>query len=517
MMTNKKFNQAEMIDEFNNNSNEIMNSIAKKNRSDEGISACIWSDMTILIVNAFDRLGIGNTDEVAPHKHYNALVTDNKSCNSSIPKIEVTFHNNKEIELVEHLWKMRRQEHFRYDVNHVDICFEVLVWLVSNGKPLMKVDITWKNMDYEKLCKLCQSLCSNTCVTSFTLSEVIQSNNTNDSIELGAAFKRLLQTNTSLQSITLYDCFLPKEFSTQIAEGISNNSTLTELTMSKCIIDDYGMKALSTALIHGNGSIEYLSLCATFISGIAANELAKVVCSPNCSLKMITLHQCNLCPVGIYAIVEALMSNTSLTIVDLNGNNLTLQTMQVMATVIRTNKVLQSLDLRHCLIDDEGVTCLVTALRWNATLVSLQLSNNNITDKGMETIANVVSFHPTLEILDLEFNMSTDEGVYHLLDSLENNVVLKELYLPACNDYDIVKQKLGRLLKYNDTIQVLKDRENYTDFPLMVPRTAPRKGSKRRFQTLSYIEPILCHLSMEEPFLQKQQQDCKKRKVDEAT
>lgn len=130
-------------------------------------------------------------------------------------------------------------------------------------------------------------------------------------------------------------------------------------------------------------------------------------------------------------IAQKLM-NKSCTILQLQGNSITSQGISILLDALTNNsKTLKDLWLSNNCICDLGVQILVESfLNSNSTIKHLHLGSNCITDSGVGYLVNVLEYNNSLTDLWLYNNQITDRGVRHLLSIFdEDNTSLKHLDL----------------------------------------------------------------------------------------
>lgn len=232
----------------------------------------------------------------------------------------------------------------------------------------------------------------------------------------------------------------------ELANCLSNASSLRTLILTYCDVEDDGVKILA------KNNLEILNLSNNKIGDNGAQALAT-----NTALKSLILDANKVGNDGAQALFKmanltrlhlennqiksytgyALVNNTNLKELRLSGNsigddwiqgmvnNTTLTSLHLFnsrietrgAQILAANTTLIKLYLSNNNIGDEGAM----AFACNSTLRELNLGRNNIGNKGAQTLANTKS----LIMLDLRDNQIGDSGAC----SLARNESLKKLYL----------------------------------------------------------------------------------------
>lgn len=190
-----------------------------------------------------------------------------------------------------------------------------------------------------------------------------------------------------------------------IAEGLTIDSTLTELLLSKNAIGDAGIKAIGEAL------------------------------KKNIGLSSLDLHKNMISTDGAYALAEGLEVNTSI-------QKLTISA-PIPINEIRKGKV-KSIFLSKKGYKDPDSIIIASLIKTNSTLETLYLQGNQISDAGAKAIAECLIVNSTLTGLYLHTNRIGDAGAEALSESLSKNETIKELYI-----YENLIEKQGKVALEN--------------------------------------------------------------------
>ncbi|CAF2475848.1 unnamed protein product [Rotaria sp. Silwood2] len=155
----------------------------------------------------------------------------------------------------------------------------------------------------------------------------------------------------------------------------------------------------------------------------------------NKKCKILDLGRNQIISQGVIQIAESLTNNTTLQMLSLHKNSLSEISVQYLAAKLLLNdSALKWLDLESTDLTDNSAEYLAIMLRTNRSITGLWLSNNRIGYHGVEMLAlALIYYNRTLKYLDLENNrLINDSCLNYLIDMLEQNGSLKEVYLNNC-------------------------------------------------------------------------------------
>ncbi|KAJ7382668.1 inflammatory response [Desmophyllum pertusum] len=141
----------------------------------------------------------------------------------------------------------------------------------------------------------------------------------------------------------------------------------------------------------------------------------------NSTLRSLSLANCEISPVGLADIFQALSGNRYLKHLCVKGNHYDPSNCDSLAEMLVCNNTLTDLDLGSC--DLRGLSKkVIHALCINNTLTSLKLARNGLGNADMSALSQVFS-HPSqlskLTKLDLSFNFIFPESLSVLASSLQ--------------------------------------------------------------------------------------------------
>jgi Ran GTPase-activating protein (RanGAP) involved in mRNA processing and transport len=137
------------------------------------------------------------------------------------------------------------------------------------------------------------------------------------------------------------------------------------------------------------------------ISAKGATVLASVLFN-NTTLTELYLSKNRICDMGVHALVQVLsINNSTLKSLNLHSNNITDEGAEYLAEMLKTNKTITLLGLGFNEIGDHGVELLANALTYsNETLQWLYLSSNKlINDKSVTSLIAMLGYNPSLKAL----------------------------------------------------------------------------------------------------------------------
>ena len=213
--------------------------------------------------------------------------------------------------------------------------------------------------------------------------------------------------NNTLRELTLSDLHFDDLYELAGALLQKDNSVLTHLKLTHCMIDKERAYVLAAAL--RSKSLTSLDLEACCIESEGAVVLAAAL-KDNKTLTSLDLRNNNIGARDAQALVMAFKTNHTLTALYLDESKVSQEQMRKLEKALKLNKAIAlikdnktpaSLDLSWSDIGPEGARALVEALKENDTLTSLYLSDNKIGPEGARALAGVFEKNLTLRNLSI--------------------------------------------------------------------------------------------------------------------
>ncbi|XP_040177443.1 NACHT, LRR and PYD domains-containing protein 12-like [Rana temporaria] len=255
-----------------------------------------------------------------------------------------------------------------------------------------------------------------------------------EDFETGGKASCLSNPDSKIKELEFYVCVVPPSFFEDLCSLISSSRSLAKLVISHHILED--------------------SIFTIFCCGLR---------QPGCTLRELSLEDCNLTATSCEILGSALKENRSLHKLDLALNKIeddgvkflceglkdpgcTLQELRMefceltpacgdfLSSALMTNRSLTTLYLRDCSLHDSGTKLLCQALRQpGCTLKELVLFDVNLTSASCEDLRSVILTNRTLTSLNVRDNNLGDSGVKLLCEGLRDpGCTLQELILTSC-------------------------------------------------------------------------------------
>jgi hypothetical protein len=261
-----------------------------------------------------------------------------------------------------------------------------------------------------------------------------------------------LRLNTSIKSLVLrVDLF--QELSEALAEGLSANSSLEELSLILSTAETTAVETLARG-IQKNSGLKALKLNRCSLEDGQVAALIQAL-ENHPSLRELIVQGSSCRAKGIVAISGLLQSDSKKPFkLDLSNQQFQRNGMfgiSFLAPALPANKSMRFLDLSSNDLADVDVTCIASALCENSALEELKLTNCNISDNGVRIIAEHLPKMTGLKSLWLYGNPFGTQGANSLLDALRRNMYLEQLLLPRDKGkpFDDIQRKTEYFLALN--------------------------------------------------------------------
>ena len=246
---------------------------------------------------------------------------------------------------------------------------------------------------------------------------------------------------SSLKVLDLSYNIISDILANKITSFISRNLQLEVLNLSKCNLQENGMrsilKALNTSsLKHINfSSIKYVYYCGNDNSknskdqptlAFSINLLPSII-NNNQSLEHVNISNCKLTEDGFAEIMKNISLLKLVRHLDISSNTMTDKVADYVALAIRSNRNLEYLNVSNCYIGEDGLFTVFNALSDLSSLVHIDISFNKIFNTAAEEIVNVFLRNNKLAYVSLH-QCNIDLNFFNLImSSMKKNVFLLHL------------------------------------------------------------------------------------------
>jgi Ran GTPase-activating protein (RanGAP) involved in mRNA processing and transport len=353
-----------------------------------------------------------------------------------------------------------------------------LTAVLRQNAVLQSLDLDSSALGSAGLAEIAPALYRNTSIRSLDLS----SNSLHD-IESANVLRELIRRNKTITSLcAAYNTFGRNAAAARsIIEGVRSNTTIQQLDLSGCGLDDQCISLLANALFTRNASITKLVLRFNVFTSVGVRAL-------------------------VDNNVEAVKTLTELC---LSLNPVRSEGATILASALGRNAMpkLKHLDMSWCHIDDDGFVALVSALEQNHSLQILNLQGNDFGERGFMALAESLPSIKGLQQIKLRANASFQSTLPLLLDGFRKNTSLMEVsmewYAPG---------------EWSQELKFLGHRNRFT--PLLKSSdsqdASPRLGIWSRALAKIAAEPdVLFHVLRSKPNLVGYAGGSKKRKRDD--
>ena len=237
----------------------------------------------------------------------------------------------------------------------------------------------------------------------------------------------MLAKNSCLKFLVLSGHKFTEVVSTNFALLVYQNVNLEHLSLSNCSIKD--IKCFKS--LQNLKSLRSLDFSFNVLNDEAAVTVAKVI-SNNASLSCMSLSKCALTDFGLMEILKSMKKHSYITNVDLSYNNGNYEVMLALAAVIYESNNLKTLCISNCNLQQEGFWAIIKALQQTVSLKYLDLNGNAVTNKVGNELVNLLSVTNTLEYANLSNCQLKEKMVLRICATLSNMTSLKCLNLGGC-------------------------------------------------------------------------------------
>jgi Ran GTPase-activating protein (RanGAP) involved in mRNA processing and transport len=256
------------------------------------------------------------------------------------------------------------------------------------------------------------------------------------SLENVQQLKAVLRRNTALESLDLTFSALGSAGLAEISLVLYRNTSIKVLDLTCNGLDDIESANVLRELIRRNKTITSLCIARNHFgrNAAAVRSIADGVRS-NTTLQQLDLSFCRLDDQGISILADALATrNASLLELNLRTNEITSAGVRALVDDnVEAVNTLTKLCLAHNRVKSEGATILADALGRNAmpSLKQLDLGWCGIGDDGFVALASALEQNTSLQILDIHYNSFGERGFMALADSLPKIKGLQQINISA--------------------------------------------------------------------------------------
>uniref|UniRef100_A0A8C4SUZ6 NACHT domain-containing protein n=1 Tax=Erpetoichthys calabaricus TaxID=27687 RepID=A0A8C4SUZ6_ERPCA len=290
--------------------------------------------------------------------------------------------------------------------------------------------------------RCCSALSSALSSPHSRLTELNLSNNNNmEDSGVNQLCEGMRSENCKLEKLNLSYCGLTSRCCSTLSSALSApHSRLTELTLSKNIMEDSGVNQLCEGLRSENCKLEKLNLSSCGLTSRCCSALSSALCAPHSRLTELNLSKNkDMEDSGVEQLCEVLRSeNCKLEKLNLSKCCLTSRCCSALCSALSSpHSRLTELNLReNNKMEDSGVDQLCEGLRSeNCKLEKLNLELCGLTSRCSSSLSSVLSSpHSQLTELNLRFNSLGDAGARQLCECLRTpDCKLKTLSLRSCD------------------------------------------------------------------------------------
>ena len=275
--------------------------------------------------------------------------------------------------------------------------------------------------------------------------------------------KDFLATNKILICLNLSGLGLSEKTLKNMCEGLSLNSTLLHLNISKNSIGPWGGCLLSRACQTAN--LESLNLSNNFLGDQGIRDFAVYLESklrPS-TLKLLDIGYNTFGRMGFGNLSDRLSRNFNLQELILEGNALSGKRLITLKNFL-PNSSISHLNLHNCELDDESIEMIKHGLKKNTALRTLNLSKNFIYAKGVKVLTDALFGHHNLRNLFLNQNRIGNQCLNSILELMNEEHKLENLELSNNLLTEISANQILQVLRENNSLKSLNIKNNSFNF-----------------------------------------------------
>mmetsp|Transcript_9328 Transcript_9328/g.20156 ORF Transcript_9328/g.20156 Transcript_9328/m.20156 type:complete len:453 (-) Transcript_9328:79-1437(-) len=227
-----------------------------------------------------------------------------------------------------------------------------------------------------------------------------------DYVSSDGSFRRLLEGNTCLESLNLSGHSLSLEVVADLTQGLRRNSTLQDLEMHNCFLDEAAADLILKSALEQD-SLRVLDLSANnHFSPIFLNNSVASYMRRTKSLQSFTLDHSG----SMFAVANP-------------------SELQEFLDALRMNKTLDTLSIRYCRLKQDMGEAILSTLAVNDTLktLNIEFTGFGLRDRGNEILIKLLPKFKALETLKMHAIFSTPLA-QPLLSAMRQNSTLQSFH-----------------------------------------------------------------------------------------
>jgi Ran GTPase-activating protein (RanGAP) involved in mRNA processing and transport len=280
---------------------------------------------------------------------------------------------------------------------------------MCNTPSLHTLILTGSTLGSVGLVELAPALYRNTSIKVLDMSD----NSLND-MESARSLRDIIRHNKTMTSLDLSGTSFGRTAGAVdcIMGGVSSNSTLMKILLSRCHLGDDGVSILAQTLGSRSTPLQKLTLDNNFITSA-----------------------------GIGVLLETMEQNShNITDLDLQQNYIGNEAASLLARSLGNNVLpnLTRLSLSYCGIGNDGFIALMSALEHNTSLLHLDLSENwHVSERAFLALAESLSEIKVLQQVHLSWCGGLASAIPLLLAGLRENTSLFRFHVANCAPYSV--------------------------------------------------------------------------------
>lgn len=285
-----------------------------------------------------------------------------------------------------------------------------------------------------------------------------------------------LKTNTTIRNLYIGNNQIKDKGVQILAKMLKTNSTITHLDLRNNPFGDLGMQALANMLETN------LTLIQIYLNGHRYGQVGKkfliiinVRLARNRRTSTLDLHNQEMSPPGVQALVDEIKASATITDLNLENNAIGDEGATIIAELLKTDTTLSRINLKSTQMGDTGVRALAQVGRHNNSLVHLDLEDNKFSETGKQyldiinadLVRNYIRKNPTLTTLKLSNH--SNAGIRSLVELLKFTPMLTDLNFENNRMHAEGTQALAEVLLTNNTISKLRFSQNqFSDISMAI-------------------------------------------------